>query len=80
MQAGAFGEHAFTGAAWREGEETRRQPVEGKYLTVSLPPSTSIRLDLGMERFVNTPSYAHPWHEKGIEVASEPEMPPGFPH
>ena len=80
VQAGAFGEHAFTGAAWREGEETRRQPVEGKYLTVSLPPSTSIRLDLGMERFVNTPSYAHPWHEKGIEVASEPEMPPGFPH
>ena len=80
VQAGAFGEHAFTEATWREGEETRQRPVEGRFLTVTLPASTSIRLDLGMERFVNTPSYAHPWHDDGIQVASEPEMPPGYPY
>ena len=43
-------------------------PLDSKYLAVQLLPSTSIRLDLGMRRFVNDPSYAFPWHGGKIPV------------
>ena len=81
VQAGAFGEHAFTELRYSEeggGENsilyptgwisekrpqhTRSTRVEGKHFTVRLPPSTVIRLEAGMKRFVNQPSYAFPWH------------------
>jgi len=35
--------------------------VNDKHFTVRLAPGTGITLDLGMERFVNDPSYAPPW-------------------
>ena len=75
LQAGAFGEHAFTGTTWREGEDVRQRPVDGKYLTVTLPPATSIQLDLAIDRFANTPSYAHPWHDGTVPVAVQHESP-----
>ena len=80
VQAGAFGEHQFTGLKYREmsQEELHQNPylwlrsdreyaeketsVNGKYFAVELPPSTSVRLEVGMRRFVNDPSYAFPWH------------------
>ena len=43
-------------------------PVDGKYFAVELPPSTSVRLEVGMRRFVNNPSYAFPWHGETIPV------------
>ena len=43
-------------------------PVDSKYFAVELPPSTAIRLDIGMRRFVNRPSYAFPWHGNKIPV------------
>lgn len=43
--------------------------VNGKHFTVTLPPMTTIRLDCGLNRFVNDPSYAFPWH--GGEVPIE---------
>ncbi len=46
----------------------KAMPIDSKYLAVQLPPSTSIRLDLGMRRFVNDPSYAFPWHGDKIPV------------
>ncbi len=70
VQAGAFGEHAFTSVRFtetgsssgRRAETAEREiPVNGKYLSVDLPPGSSIRLDIGTQRFVNTPSYAFPW-------------------
>ncbi|MBM3934927.1 MAG: hypothetical protein FJ319_11620 [SAR202 cluster bacterium] len=39
-----------------------RVKVEGKYFAVDLPPMASVRVEAGMARFVNKPSYAHPWH------------------
>ena len=36
--------------------------VNGKHLAVTLPPMTTVRLDGGLRRFVNAPSYAFPWH------------------
>ena len=62
VQAGAFGEHEFTSVRHRVGESLSEVPVGGKYQAVTLPPSTSIRLDMGLKRFVNDPSYAFPWH------------------
>ena len=35
--------------------------VNDRHVTVHLEAGAAIRLDLGMERFVNTPSYALPW-------------------
>ena len=86
VQAGAFGEHQFTGLKYRSmnQEELRQNPylwlrsereyaeketsVNGKYFAVELPPSTSVRLEVGMRRFVNDPSYAFPWHGETIPV------------
>ncbi len=64
VQSGAFGEHQFTNM--RSGNDV--VPVNGKYFTVQLPPSTSIRIDAGLKRFVNDPSYAFPWHGDKIPV------------
>ena len=47
------------------GKETA---VNAKYFAVELPPSTSVRLEVGMRRFVNNPSYAFPWHGETIPV------------
>ena len=52
-----------------EREYTKKEiPVNAKYFAVQLPPSTSIRLEVGMHRFVNNPSYAFPWHGETIPV------------
>jgi hypothetical protein len=36
-------------------------PVEGGHLQVDLPPGTCIRLEIGVQRLVQPPSYAPPW-------------------
>ena len=74
LQAGAFGEHEFTEVTWREGDAVQGQTIDGRYLTVRLPPSTAIRLDLGLKRFTGQPSYAHPWHGGEVPVAVEHEL------
>ena len=61
VQAGAMGEHNFTSARVSTGQEGQTVPVNGVYLRVQLPPNTEIDLELGMERFVNAPSYRQPW-------------------
>ena len=37
--------------------------IDDKYFRLRLEPGAQIRLDLGMERFVNDPSYALPWSQ-----------------
>jgi hypothetical protein len=70
VQAGAFGEHQFTGLRYREqGKDGETAvAVDGKYFSVELPPSTSVRIEAGLSRFCNTPGYAFPWHGDGIPV------------
>ncbi len=72
VQAGAFGEHQFTEVRFQEAGQNdpseRTIPVDARYFAVQLPPSTTIRLDAGMRRFVNQPSYAFPWHGDKIPV------------
>ncbi|MBX3001806.1 MAG: hypothetical protein KF893_24995 [Caldilineaceae bacterium] len=57
VQAGAFGEHDFTSVELGNGET---QAVDGKHFEVALPPGRSIRMKMGIARYVNTPSYAQP--------------------
>ncbi len=63
IQAGSFGEHAFTqvGVEGGEGVEGRQAvQVDGPYVQVRLGPSAQARLSLGVKRFANQPSYAFP--------------------
>ena len=52
-------------AQYRETVQGQREEtsvaVDGTHLQVDLRPGCEIRLELGMERFVNTPTYALPW-------------------
>ena len=68
VQAGAFGQHRFETVHYVGGDTRRELAVDGKYLSVELQPATSIRLDVGLRRFVNQPTYAFPWHRDGIPV------------
>lgn len=68
VQAGAFGEHQFTEVRYQDGDGEQTAVVNGKYFTVELPPSTSVRIGAGMKRFANDPSYAFPWHGDQIPV------------
>ena len=70
VQAGAFGEHQFTGRKYREeGKDGETAAgADGKYFSVELPPSSAVRIEAGLDRFVNTPSYAFPWHGDDIPV------------
>ncbi|SDL60206.1 hypothetical protein [Kriegella aquimaris] len=69
IQAGAFGEHQFTDVVFSKATknddgtfstEGRKQSINGKYVEVVMPPASSIQLHLGMQRFVNKPSYDFP--------------------
>jgi len=64
VQAGAFAEHEFIDLT----HDDKTVPVNSKYFAVQLPPSTSIRIDVGMRRFANRPTYAFPWHGDEIPV------------
>jgi len=57
VQAGAFGEHNFTNVSYKDNVA-----VNGKYFSVEMPPGTVITLTVEMQRYVNKPSYAFPWH------------------
>ena len=72
IQAGVFGEHQFTNIHYHESIEGEIKPsdgqkkskaVQGKYVKIILPPSTSILLEMGLDRFSNDPSYRFPWHD-----------------
>ena len=72
IQAGAFGEHQFTTVQFQEtngrSSSERTVPVDAKFFAVELLPSRTIRLEIGMRRFANSPSYAFPWHGDKIPV------------
>ena len=56
-QAGAFGEHHFRTAQVDDGSP---HDINDSHLRVTLPPGRSIKLTLGMDRYVHTPSYTQP--------------------
>ena len=86
VQAGAFGEHAFTSVKFIEHDNDalnrnagawirdstnpvqRQVAADGKHFAVQLPPFTSVRMEAGMKRFANKPTYAFPWHGNAVPV------------
>lgn len=72
VQAGAYREHRFTQVQCpttdQQDSSEKLVPVNGNYFLVELPPSTNIRLEAGMQRFVNRPCYAFPWHDDNIPM------------
>lgn len=58
VQGGAYAEHHITRARV-DGTETQ---VNASHFTVKLDPGCGARLDLSMNRYANTPTFAFPWH------------------
>jgi len=62
VQAGAFGEHAFTGVTQMDADAGKVHEIPASdTLTIKLAPSSSIRVRLAMRRFASIPGYAFPW-------------------
>ncbi|MDA0322538.1 MAG: hypothetical protein O2923_07465 [Verrucomicrobia bacterium] len=62
VQAGAFGEHVFTGVARLDvADESIRDLPDLDSLTIQLAPSSSVHVRLVMRRFSSTAGYAFPW-------------------
>jgi hypothetical protein len=70
IQGGAYAEHTFTdvrvlpSSARADSQSVTGAPVfpvNREFFEVDLPPSSMIRFDAGMKRFVNRPTYAFPW-------------------
>ncbi len=58
VQAGAYGEHQFTGVS----VDGTHQSVDAPYVTVRLEPGCGASLELSMKRYVNQPTLAQPWN------------------
>jgi hypothetical protein len=57
VQAGVYGEHAFTTAS----AESASLTVSGRHLEVVLAPGAGSRIKLGMKRYAHPPTLAWPW-------------------
>jgi hypothetical protein len=79
VQAGVFAEHAFTSSQVLD-EKSEVLELTGRWVHVHLDPGATLRLKLGMRRFVNAPSYDTPWQQSAgaIEpIRGRTESPPG---
>jgi len=61
VQAGGFGEHRFTEVKYGSRQGVKSAAVNGSHVQVHLPPASCVTLDMGVERYVNQPTYALPW-------------------
>lgn len=61
VQAGMFGEHKITRIRQVEHYPYQFNTIDGPHVTVRLAPGAVCRLDVGLERFQNPPSYRFPW-------------------
>lgn len=79
LQAGAFGEHAFTQARLEgaAGEQT----MDSRWLELTLGPGAGATLDLKTKRYVHPPKYENPWGDRGQDYAliklRTPDVDPG---
>ncbi len=63
LQAGMFGEHRFSRVKQVVHYPYQFHTIDDARFQVHLPPGAVGRLEIDMERFVNSPSYAFPWHD-----------------
>jgi hypothetical protein len=72
VQAGGLGEHRFTRVRWGapDGPPAGSRRLRDRHLLVRLPPQTRVRLELGLRRFAQDPTYRLPWTEAGKETSA----------
>ena len=63
IQAGMFREHRFTRIRQVETYPFQFNTIDGPHVTICLAPGAVCRLDVGLQRHVNPPSYRFPWAE-----------------
>ena len=73
VQACVLEEHQFTELRFQQKDPDNDSSeytisVEEKCFAVQLPPSTRIRLEIGMHRFMNKLSYAFPWYGDSVPM------------
>ncbi|WDR05261.1 hypothetical protein PSQ90_13320 [Devosia rhodophyticola] len=68
VQAGVFGEHAFTSVKAVE-EDGDVVELSGRWVRVLLEPGATTRLRFGMVRFARAPSYDTPWVKSAGAIA-----------
>jgi hypothetical protein len=64
LQAGAFGEHQFTRCRALSSDTGTAAPwmeINARHFQVRLEPAGTLRLEVGLQRFANRPSYVRPW-------------------
>ncbi|HJN27482.1 MAG TPA: hypothetical protein QF604_06160, partial [Candidatus Latescibacteria bacterium] len=64
LQAGAFGEHSFTGGSAQTDDVTSQVGVNDRHLSVDLGPGAQTRLHLQIRRFAHRPCYDGPDWER----------------
>ena len=57
VQTGAYGEHQVTSVEFN-GDE---YPVDRSFFTVELRPGTVSKIVIRLKRYVNQPTFTHPW-------------------
>ncbi|MFN8940570.1 MAG: hypothetical protein ACK6DX_17645 [Acidobacteriota bacterium] len=57
IQAGGYGEHAFTSMKW----DGKTMPLTGRHITLRLAPGAGARFEFGMKRYANPPTFQFPW-------------------
>jgi len=78
-QAGAFGEHRFTGVRTADGKTERS--LDSPWLEIALGPGAGVTLDLATARYANEPRYRHPWEpavqDRDLIQQRTPDVDPG---
>ncbi|MEM6841058.1 MAG: hypothetical protein AAF632_02425 [Bacteroidota bacterium] len=68
IQGGMFGEHQITRIRQVIHYPYQFNTINYKYVTVELSPGAVGQIEIGLDRFVNDPSYAFPWHGDGVPL------------
>lgn len=68
IQGGMFGEHQITRIRQVIDYPYQFDTIDQKYFTIELAPGAVGQLEIGLDRFVNDPTYAFPWHGDEIPV------------
>ena len=61
IQAGMFGEHNLTRIRQVEHYPYQFDSINGRHVVVRLAPGAVCRLDVGLNRYANRPTYKFPW-------------------
>ncbi len=68
VQGGMFGEHHIKRVNMIDKYPYQFDTIEHKFFQAEILPGSVVKLEIEMNRFQNSPSYAFPWHGENIPV------------